>query len=425
MIKKRLSNYAAVCRFAFVSAAAGSALGMTTLSRADELEVAHYWDAAGDARAVGFLKSMMARQGYEWKDFAVAGGGNGLALSLLKSRVASGNPPAAAQAKASVLRQWAQAGQLAILDDIANSQRWDTLLPEAVSSRMKYQGHYVAVPVNIHRNNWLWINSSVLKRIHAKPPTTWDEFFEVAELMKRAGVVAVAHSWQPWETQWLFENVVIGTGGAEFYRKALVELDPVALGASEMERALLILRRIQSYTHHSTRQQDWLQASEMLVNGKAGMEFMGDWNKPVLLAAQKTSNFEFECIPVPGTAKAFVFDIDSFVMFKEKQPHKVKAQRVFATTILRSDVQEQFNLEKGSIPVRLGIDLGRFDRCAKASRTAFQQAAQANTLVPSISMAQAPEVEEAIRSVVSDYWRDDSITPRVAMTRLVALARGR
>jgi glucose/mannose transport system substrate-binding protein len=418
-------NSGAVWRHALVSVAAGLAFCASVPVRADELEVAHYWDAAGDAKAVAFLKSMMARQGYEWKDFAVAGGGNGLALSLLKSRVGSGNPPAAAQAKASALREWAGTGQLAVLDDIANSQGWDTLLPEAVSSRMKYQGHYVAVPVNIHRNNWLWINSNVLKRVHAKPPTTWDEFFEVAELMKRAGVVAVSHSWQPWETQWLFENVVIGTGGAEFYRRALVELDPAALGGSEMERALLILRRIQSYTHRSTRQGDWLQGSEMLVNGKAGMEFMGDWNKPVLLAAQKASNFEFECIPVPGTAKAFVFDVDSFVIFKENDPRKVKAQRAFAMSILRSDVQERFNLEKGSIPVRLGIDFRRFDRCAKASRTAFQQAVQADTLVPSISMAQGPKVEEAIRSVVSDYWRDDSITPRVAMTRLVALTRGR
>jgi glucose/mannose transport system substrate-binding protein len=422
---KLLLNLGAVRRHALVAVAAGLAFCASVPARADDIEVAHYWDAAGDAKAVAFLKSMMARQGYEWKDFAVAGGGNGLALSLLKSRVASGNPPAAAQVKASALKQWAPTGQLAVLDDIATSQGWDALLPEAVSARMKYQGHYVAVPVNIHRNNWLWINSGVLKRVHAKAPTTWDEFFEVAESMKRAGVVAVAHSWQPYESQWLFENVVIGTGGPDFYRKALVELDPAALGGAEMERALLIFRRIKSYTDHSTRQRDWVQGSGMVVKGRAGMVFMGDWNKPVLMAAQKTSDFEFECVPVPGTAKAFVFDVDSFVMFKQKEAGKIKAQRILATTILRRDVQEGFNLEKGSLPVRLDIDLGRFDHCARASRAAFQQAAQSNTLVPSISMAQGPAVEEAIRGIVSDYWRDDGMTPRTALTRLAALARAR
>jgi glucose/mannose transport system substrate-binding protein len=423
MRKTKLLTCKVFCRLALITAAAAFALSVSTPSQADELEVAHYWDLAGDAKAVAFLKSTLMRQGYEWKDFAVAGGGNGLALSLLRARVASGNPPAAAQVKASALRQWAETGKLAVLDDIANSQGWDSLLPKAVSSLMKYQGHYLAVPINIHRNNWLWINSSVLKRIHAKAPTTWDEFFEVAELMKRAGFVAVAHSWQPWEVQWLFENVVIGTGGADFYRKALIQLDPAALGSIEMERALLTSRRIKSYTVRPTQQWDWIQASGMLVSGKAGMSIMGDWNKPVLMAAHKTSGFEFECVPVPGTAKAFVFDTDSFVLFKETDARRVKAQRVFATTILRSDVQEGFNLEKGSIPVRLGADLGRYDDCAKSSRIAFQQAAQAGTLVPSISMAQRPAVEEAIRAVVSDFWRDDSMTTNMAMARLVALAR--
>ena len=425
MTKTLLLNHDAAWRRAFVAATAALALCVSATSGADELEVAHYWDVAGDAKAIGFLKAAVTRQGYEWKDFAVAGGGNGLALSMLKSRVASGNPPAAAQVKASALGQWARTGQLATLDDIAASQGWDALLPEAVGSRMKYQGHYVAVPVNIHRNNWLWINSRVLKRVRAKVPTTWDEFFDVAEAMKRAGFVAVAHSWQPWENQWLFENVVIGTGGPDFYRKALVQLDPAALGSTEMERALRVFRRIKSYTDHSTQQRDWPQASAMLASGKAGMEFMGDWNKPVLIAAQKTSDFEFECTPVPGTARAFVFDTDSFVIFKEKAAGKVKAQRVFATTILRPDVQEGFNLEKGSIPVRLGIDLGRYDRCARASKAAFQQAAQADTLVPSISMAQGPAVEATIRGIVSDYWRDDGMTPQTAIARLVALARGR
>jgi glucose/mannose transport system substrate-binding protein len=425
MMMRPSFNYGPACRHAFLAMAAGLALCASAPSRADELEVAHYWDVAGEAKAIAFLRSTFTRQGYEWRDFAVAGGGNGLALSLLKSRVASGNPPAAAQVKASAIGQWAQTGQLADLDDIAKAQGWDTLLPGVVSSRMKYQGHYVAVPVNIHRNNWLWINSSVLKRVHARIPTTWDEFFEAAELMKRAGIVAVAHSGQPWENQWLFESVVIGTGGTDFYRKAMVQLDPAALGGAEMERALQVFRRIKSYTDHSSQQRDWLQASGMLVSGQAGMEIMGDWNKPVLMAAQKTSDFEFECVPVPGTAKAFVFDTDSFVMFKEKAATKLKAQWVFATTILRPDVQEGFNLEKGSIPVRLGIDLGRYDRCARASKSAFQQAAQANTLLPSISMAQGPAVEQAIRSVISDYWRDDRITPHMAITRLVALARRR
>jgi glucose/mannose transport system substrate-binding protein len=422
---RHLLNCGTICRRAVAASASALALCVSSPLHAGELEVFHYWDLAGDARAIGFLKSTLTRQGHEWKDFAVAGGGNGQALSLLKSRVASGNPPTAAQLKAPAVKQWARTGHLANLDDIARAEGWDTILPEAVSSHMKYQGRYVAVPVDIHRNNWLWINARVLKRAGAKLPTTWDEFFQAAELIKRAGFTAVAHGDQSWEDLRLLESVVVGTAGADFYRRALLQLDPEALSSAEMERALVTLRRIRSYTDRSNQQRDWIQASNTLVSGQAGMQFMGDWNKPVLMAAQKTSRFEFECVPVPGAIGAFIFDTDSFVMFKVEGEGKLKAQRDLVSTIMRPDVQERFNLEKGSLPVRLGIDLGRYDRCARSSQAAFQQAARTNMLVPSISMSHRPEMEEAMRMIVSDFWRDEQITPRMAMARLVALARQR
>jgi glucose/mannose transport system substrate-binding protein len=46
---------------------------------------------------------------------------------------------------------------------------------------MKYKGNYIAVPVNVHRVNWLWANPAAFKKAGAKIPTTWDEFFAAAE----------------------------------------------------------------------------------------------------------------------------------------------------------------------------------------------------------------------------------------------------
>ncbi|MCS0628048.1 ABC transporter substrate-binding protein [Telluria mixta] len=409
----------------FAALAAGLALCASTTARAGDLEVFHYWDLAGDARAIAFLKATLTQEGDTWRDFAVAGGGTGMALTLLKSRVAAGNPPTAAQMKAPAIAAWAQAGHLANLDDIARAGQWDKVLPEAISARMKYNGHYVAVPVDLHRNNWLWINARVLKASRAKAPTTWDEFFRTAEAMKRAGFIAVAHGEQPWEDLRLFENVVIGLAGADFYRKALVQLDTAALSSPAMERALATFRRIKSYTGRSTYQNDWIQASAMLTSGKAGMQFMGDWNKPVLMEARKTSDFEFECLPVPGATDAFVFDVDSFVMFKVQGEAKLGAQRHLAAALLRPDIQERFNLYKGALPVRSDVDLGRYDRCATASRAAFQQAARSGVLVPSINMAQPPPVEDAMRAFISDFWRDDRVTAATTIARLKALAASR
>jgi glucose/mannose transport system substrate-binding protein len=388
-----------------------------------EIEVLHYWEAGDDAKAAALLKSTLRRQGHTWKDFAVADGGHGLAVSLLRSRVLSGNPPSAAQIRGPVIQQWAQQGALARMDEVARAGRWDQVLPQPVSDAVKFKGSYVAVPVNVHRLNWLWVNLRILHQAGARVPATWDEFFAVADAMRRAGYTAVAHGGQPWQDFLLFETVALGVGGPDFYRKAFVALDPEALAGPVMEQALRTFRRIKAYTAPAAFGRDWIWASQKLAKGEAGMQLMGDWAKPVFLAAQHDSGLEFACVPAPGTAKAFSFAVDSFAMFKVNSAAKAAAQRDFAAALLSPAVQEEFNLDKGSIPVRLDVNLARFDRCAKLSGSAFQASARAHSLVPGISMAVPPAVEDAMRESVSAYWRDDRITAHATMERLAAAAR--
>jgi glucose/mannose transport system substrate-binding protein len=404
-------------------ALAAACLVATAAARAGELEVLHYWDVGDDAKAAQVLKAAMQRQGHTWRDFAVSADGHGFPLSLLRSRVLSGNPPSAAQIKTPVIQQWAREGVLANVDDVARAEHWDTILPKAVSDAMKYKGSYVAVPVNVHRVNWLWINLRVLKRVGARVPATWDEFFAAADAMKRAGFVAVAHGGQPWQDFLLFESVALGVGGPDFYRRAFVATEPGALAGPDMERVLQTFRRIKAYTDPAAMGRDWLVASSTVVKGEAGMQLMGDWAKPMFQAAQRNAGMEFACVPAPGTAKAYAFAVDSFALFKVNSPAKIKAQKDFASTLLSPPVQQAFNLAKGSIPVRLGLDLDGFDPCAKLSGAAFEAAARANTLVPSVSMALPPPIEDAMRDAVSAYWHDDRVTAQATMQRLVAAAR--
>jgi glucose/mannose transport system substrate-binding protein len=405
-----------------------TALALVTAScafvvHAGELEVLHFWDTGSDARAVDVLKDTLRRQGHMWKDFTVMADANGFQLFVLRSRVQSGNPPSAAQIKPPVIQQFVRAGALANLDAAARAGQWDAVLPPVVSDAMKYKGSYVAVPVNIHRINWLWINLRILKRANAQVPTTWDEFFSAAEAMKRAGYIAVTHGGQPWQDFMLFESVALGVGGADFYRKAFVALEPGVLAGPVMEQVLRTFRRIKPYTDKAAMGSDWNVASSRLANGEAGMQFMGDWAKPIFQAMQRTGTLEFSCVPAPGTAKAFAYAVDTFALFKVNGVAKNKAQQDFAADLLAPDLQEEFNLVKGSIPVRKGLDLARFDRCAKLSAAAFEAATRANTLVPSMSMTVPPGVEDDMREAVSAYWHDDRITAQATMQRLVAAAR--
>lgn len=405
-----------------VAAAAVLAAGAAS---AGELEVLHYWTSSGEAKAAGALKNTMQAKGHTWKDFAVAGGGGDAAMTVLKSRVVSGNAPAAAQIKGPSIQEWAREGVLASVDDVARAEKWDELLPKVVADAMKYKGSYVAAPVNVHRVNWLWVNPEVLKKAGAKVPATWDEFFVTAEALKKAGVVPVAHGGQSWQDFTTFESVALGVGGADFYRKAFVQLDPAALNSPTMEKVLTTFKRVKGYTDRNASGRDWNLATAMVIKGEAGMQLMGDWAKGEFIAAGKVPGKDFVCVAAPGTGDAYTFNIDSFAMFKVKGDDKVKAQKDFAAALMSPGFQETFNLNKGSIPARLNMKMDKFDDCARLSGKDFVDTAKSGRLVPSIAhgMAVPAAVEGGMKDVVSQFWNSDAMTAKDAMAKLAAAAK--
>ena len=400
-------------------------LGMSA-AQADELEVLHWWTSGGEAKAAAELKKQMEAEGHTWKDFAVAGGGGDSAMTVLKSRVISGNAPAAAQIKGPALQEWAAEGVLANIDDVAKAGNWDGVLPPVVANVMKYKGHYIAAPVNVHRVNWLWANPDALKKAGvAKVPTTWDEFFVAGDKLKAAGIIPLAHGGQNWQDFTVFEDVAVSVGGTDFYRKAFVQLDGATIGSPTMIKVLDTFKKIHGYTDKNAPGRDWNLATAMVIKGEAGMQLMGDWAKGEFLNAGKVPGKDFVCSPAPGSGKNYTFNIDSFAMFQLKNTANQKAQKDLAAAIMSPSFQELFNLNKGSIPVRLDVPLTKFDDCAKESNKDFVAASKANTLLPSIahSMAVPPAAEGAIKDAVSKFWNDDKETSKDAQAEILKASK--
>ena len=392
---------------------------------AGEVEVLHWWTSGGEAKSVAELKKILESKGDTWKDFAVAGGGGETAMTVLKSRVVSGKPPTAAQVKGPGIQEWAREGVLANLDDTAKAGNWDTLLPPVVADIMKYKGHYVAAPVNVHRVNWMWANPEVFQKAGAKIPTTWDEFAVAADKIQKAGLIAVAHGGQPWQDATLFETIALSVGGADWYRKAFVDLDAKALNSPAMEKSFSTLRMVQKYIDKDSANRDWNLATSMIINGKAAMQFMGDWAKGEFTAAKKSPGKDYICMPAPGSNGAYSFNIDSFIMFTQKDPEAKKAQAHLASAIMDLQFQEVFNLNKGSIPVRMGMDLSKFDQCAKASALDFTAAVKSGKLVPSWAheMAMPPANKGAMFDVVTNFINTPGMTPAAAAEKMASAGK--
>jgi glucose/mannose transport system substrate-binding protein len=203
-----------------------------------------------------------------------------------------------------------------------------------------------------------------------------------------------------------------------------VQLDQATLKGPTMTKVLETFRRIKGYTDRNAPGRDWNLATAMVIKGEAGMQLMGDWAKGEFVAAGKVPGKDFVCAAAPGTANAFTFNVDSFAMFKIRNQANVQAQKDLAAAIMSPQFQEVFNLNKGSIPVRLNKDLSKFDDCAKMSAKDFVDTAKTGSLVPSVAhgMAIPSAAAGAIQDAVSQFWNDDRITVAAAQDRIARAA---
>jgi glucose/mannose transport system substrate-binding protein len=389
------------------------------------VEVLHYWTSGGESKAVLELKKEFEAAGGKWVDSPVAGGGGDAQATVLRARVLAGNPPSVVQMKGPNIKDWAGQGVLNDIDAVAKAEGWDSLLPPLLKQVVTYDDHYVAAPVNIHRVNWIWANPEVLKKAGVEMPTTWDEFNAAAEKLKAAGITPLAHGGQPWQDATVFETVVLGIGGPDFYRKAFIQLDDATLRSPTMVKVFEEMRKLRGYVDPGFPNREWNLATGMIMNGQAGFQIMGDWAKGEFTAAGKKPGTDFICAPTPGD-QGYILNSDSFVFFKVKDggPDVIAGQQLFAKLIMSANFQEIFNLYKGSIPARLGVKRDKFDACAIRSMDDLDLSVKNDSLVPSMAheMATSGAVRGAIMDVVTEHFNSDMAADAAATKLADAVA---
>lgn len=372
-----------------------------------EAEVLHWWTSGGEAKSVAVLMDEFAANGGTWTDMPVAGGGGDAAMTALRARVLSGNAPTAVQLKGPAIQEWYEEGVLADIDPVGQAQNWDALLPAAIADHMKCEGKYCAAPVNVHRIDWIWGNAEVLANAGIEMPTSWAEFNAAAEKLQAMGITPLAHGGQSWQDATVFEAVALGLGGADFFRSALIDLDPEALTSDTMVAVFDQMRTLRGYVDDNFSGRDWNLATAMVINGEAAFQIMGDWAKGEFVAAGKVPGKDFLCTSTPGGG--YLYNVDSFAMFDVKGDDKVAGQNLLSELIMGQNFQKVFNLNKGSIPARLDVALDEFDYCARQSSYDMDVASGNGSLLPSYAhgMALRGAQAGAITDTVTAHFNSD------------------
>jgi glucose/mannose transport system substrate-binding protein len=389
--------------------------------QAAEVEVLHWWTSGGEAAALTVLKKDLEAKGITWKDMPVAGGGGTQAMTVLRARVSSGEPPTAVQMLGFDILDWAEQGVLGDLNDLAAEEKWDAVVPAALQKFSRYDDNWIAAPVNVHSTNWIWANKAVFDELGLAPPTNWDELIAALDKIKGAGKIALAHGGQNWQDATIFDSVVLTTGGPDFYKRSMIDLDAEALGSDTMKQVFDRMTQLRGYVDPNFPGRDWNLASAMVIKGEAGMQIMGDWAKGEFINAGKKPGTDFLCFRFPGTQGNVTFNSDQFVMFAvgdEGRPPQVE----LAKAIMSPSFQSAFNKVKGSVPARTDVSVDDFDDCGKKAMADLKEAAAGDHLMGSMAHGHAAPaaVKNAVYDVVTNHFNGEIKTSEEAVERLVA-----
>ena len=376
------------------------------------------WSEGSDAAAIAKLGEMFTAAGGKWEQTSIAGH-TANTLAKLRADVVAGNAPPAVQLKGPEIAEWNETGMTANLDDLANKEGWDKVVAPELLPVMKPGGHWVAVPMNIHRINWIWGSTKAMEQAGIKElPKTWAEFNADCDKVVAAHLICLAHFSQDWTDATTFEVVVYGQN-IDLFRKAFVEGDTKAMRSPDMVKAFKQMRlMVSKYMDPGIAGRDYNTATSMIAKGQAAFMIMGDWQIGIFTAAGLKTPQDYQCgqAPTDWGKPGFILNSDSVVFFKQKDPDYVAGQTLLAHLIMSPKFQTVFNEAKGSIPARMDVSLDGFNPCQKKSEEALQASIADGTLVRSMAhnMTILQKYRGAILDTITAFVNNPKTTPEEA-----------
>jgi glucose/mannose transport system substrate-binding protein len=392
--------------------------GISAQAAGTRAEVLHWWTSGGESAAIKEFANAYRAAGGEWVDTAIAGGEQ--ARSVAVNRMVGNNAPTAAQFNTSKqFRDLIEEGMLNNIDDIAIKGGWDKMLPAAIVDTIKVDGHYYAVPVNIHNPSWFWYSRPAFAKAGISgEPKSMDELFADLDKLKAAGFVPLALGGQAWQEKALFDGIFAYVGGPELFLKVYRDRDANALNTPAFKKVLSSFKRLHDYVDAGSPGRNWNDATAMVISGKAGIQFMGDWAKGEFLAANQKAGKDFGCFIGFGAKSPYVIAGDVFVFPKSSNPEVVKAQHLLAATMVAPGPQVAFNNKKGSIPIRTDVDTSAMDVCAQQGIQAMKDKSRQ---LPTNTMLVPTDVEGAMQDVITKFWNTSQSVDDAAKALAAAL----
>ncbi|NKL54640.1 ABC transporter substrate-binding protein [Rhizobium leguminosarum] len=386
-------------------------------ANATDLEVTHWWTSGGEAAAVAELAKAFDATGNHWVDGAIAGSG-GTARPIMISRITGGDPMGATQFNhGRQAEELVQAGLMRDLTDVATAEKWkDIIRPSSLLDSCTIDGKIYCAPVNIHSWQWLWLSNAAFKKAGVEVPKNWDEFVAAAPALEKAGIIPLAVGGQPWQATGAFDVLMVAVAGKDTFNKIFKDKDAEVAAGPEIAKVFKAADDARRMAKGSNVQ-DWNQATNLVITGKAGGQIMGDWAQGEFALAGQKAGTDYTCLPGLGVNEIISTGGDAFYFPLLKDEEKSKAQGVLAKTLLDPKTQVAFNLKKGSLPVRGDVDLAAANDCMKKGLEILQK----GNVIQGTDQLLSADSQKQKEDLFSEFFANPSMTPEDAQKRFAGI----
>ncbi len=318
----------------------------------EAVEVFSWWTGGGEAAGLDAMIEVFSEKypDIEFINAAVAGGAGTNARAVLATRLQAGDAPDSWQGHAGqeLIGTYVAAGQLEPLNFLYEEQGWLDVMPETLIPQISQDGNIYSVPVNIHRANVLWANPAILEEYGVEMPTTLDEWFTTMDTLQEGGMDAPLALGEQWTAMHLFETILLASMGPDAYNDLWTGSGDWSSAA--VTQAIADYEKVLSYTNSDASALSWQDAGQIVIDGDAAFNVMGDWQEGFFRELGAVPGEGYIWAPVPGTSGNFQFLSDSFVL-PTGAPHR-DAAIAWLTVAGSKEGQDAFNPVKGSIPAR-------------------------------------------------------------------------
>ena len=391
-----------------------TALCAATAVSAADLEVTHWWTSGGEAAAVAeFAKAFDEKTDHTWVDGAIAGSG-GTARPIIISRILGGDPMHATQLNhGRQAEELIEAGLLLDLTDVAEAEGWKDLVnPTSLLDSCTVDGRIYCAPVNIHSWQWIWLSHKAFDDAGVSVPTSWDEYVAAAPALESAGKIPLAMGQQPWQSNGAFGVMAIAIAGIDAWSEVNINKNADVAGGETYAKVFEAAANARAFAEKSNVQ-DWNQATNLVITGQAGAQIMGDWAQGEFQVAGQTAGQDYTCLPGLGVNEIISTGGDAFYFPKQDDPAIEVAQKEMAALLLSPEVQVNFNLKKGSLPVRGDVDLAAANDCMKKGLEILASGA----ILPDGNQTFSPDTTGQIEDLMVEFWNDPSYSAADAQAR--------